>query len=157
MIREKYYSFVSILKEEIKDFYKEDLISIVLFGSVARGTFRNDSDIDILIIAKNLPNGRINRIEDFLKIEKKLEFFISELRKNELFPSISPIIKTPEEVLLGSPLFLDMIEDAKILYDTHSFFEEYLNQLNLKLKSINAKKIKQDTSWYWILDPKTEL
>lgn len=157
MIQEKYYFLISILEKEIKNFYKDNLITIAIFGSVARGTFRNDSDIDILIIAQNLPKGRMNRIEDFLKIEKKLDSFLLEFKKIGLYPEISPIIKTPEEVLLGSPLFLDMIEEAKILYDKNNFFQNYLNQLKNKLKAIHAKKIYVDSGWYWLIDPKVEL
>lgn len=157
MIQEKYYFLISILEKEIKNFYKDNLITIAIFGSVARGTFRNDSDIDILIIAQNLPKGRMNRIEDFLKIEKKLDSFLLEFKKIGLYPEISPIIKTPEDVLLGSPLFLDMIEEAKILYDKNNFFQNYLNQLKNKLKAIHAKKIYVDSGWYWLIDPKVEL
>jgi len=43
---------------------KDRLISFVLFGSVARDSFRPDSDIDILTIAETLPQGRIRRVQE---------------------------------------------------------------------------------------------
>jgi hypothetical protein len=42
---------------------------------------------------------------------------------------------------MGSFLFLDMIEDAVILYDRNDFFRNYLSELKRKLKKYGAKKI----------------
>jgi hypothetical protein len=33
----------------------------------------------------------------------------------------SPVFKSPEEVEAGSPLFLDMVDDARILCDPEGF------------------------------------
>ena len=41
----QYRELVDGLVEGIKDFYGDDLCSIVLFGSVARGAALNDSDL----------------------------------------------------------------------------------------------------------------
>ena len=41
------------LVEGIKNILEDNLISIVLYGSVARGTATEESDIDIAIIAKH--------------------------------------------------------------------------------------------------------
>lgn len=94
MIREHFDSVVKILVKEIKRFYGDRLVSIVLFGSVARGTVRHDSDIDILIIAEKLPRGRMKRVVEFTKIEKRLENILSKLRRQGLFIELSPIIKS---------------------------------------------------------------
>ncbi|MFQ5520218.1 MAG: nucleotidyltransferase domain-containing protein, partial [Candidatus Methylomirabilia bacterium] len=40
----------------------ENLVSIVLFGSVARGEARADSDIDLLIVGEEFPQGRFARL-----------------------------------------------------------------------------------------------
>ena len=39
-----------------REFYGARLVSIVVFGSVGRGSPRSDSDIDFLIVAGQLPN-----------------------------------------------------------------------------------------------------
>lgn len=41
------------LIEGLKNIYNERLISIILYGSVARGTETDNSDVDIAIILKN--------------------------------------------------------------------------------------------------------
>jgi predicted nucleotidyltransferase len=63
--KKEYYKLVRRLKEVSIDFYGERLISIAIFGSVAKDRFRPDSDIDILIVAKGLPKGRIRRVAEF--------------------------------------------------------------------------------------------
>ena len=130
------------------------LISLVLFGSVARNDHRPNSDIDILIISENLPNGRGNRIEFFTSlIKKKYEEILTQLSTTPNTIEINPIIKTPREVLQGGYIYLDMVEDAKLLFDKEKFFESFLQRLKIKMNLWGSKKIPFENSYYWILKP----
>jgi len=152
--KDDYDALVKRLLSLSKSYYQERLISFVLFGSVARDTFRPDSDIDFLLVVKDLPKGRVKRIREFERqIEDKLDFFLKELAHKGIYPSFSPVLKTPQEVLSGSWLFLDMVEDAKILYDKDGFFTTYLSQLRQKLHQMGAKRIVLGNAWYWVLSP----
>lgn len=111
------------------------------------------SDIDLLIVARRLPKGRLNRVEEFEKVETKVEKYIKEAQKYGVYTRLSPVFKTRDEVLMGSPLFLDMVEDAIILYDRESFFSSHLDKLRERLKELGSKRVKQGTRWYWILKP----
>lgn len=149
-----YQDLVKKVLELSKVYYQNRLVSFVIFGSVARDSFRPDSDIDILIVAEKLPKGRVKRVEEFEKnIERKLEFELKALYKKGIYPYFSPIFKTKEEVLRGSWLFLDMVFDAKILYDKDDFFKNFLFSLKEKLKKIGAKRIFKGNAWYWVLKP----
>ncbi|AGJ61958.1 NT domain-containing protein [Sulfolobus islandicus LAL14/1] len=138
---------VKIMKEEFKD----DLISVVLYGSVARGDNRNDSDVDLLIIIKNLPkDSMLKRIRLFeTKVEDKLN--LDEFWKNGYYISLSPILKTPEEAEKISPLYLDMVYDAIILYDKNQFFTKILQKLKERLKELGAERVRIGKKWYWVL------
>jgi hypothetical protein len=61
---------------EIKNYFKDSLYSICLFGSVARGDYDKQSDIDLLVIVKDLPSYIGKRIEDtnrvHINLKKKL-------------------------------------------------------------------------------------
>ncbi|MFP3189171.1 MAG: nucleotidyltransferase domain-containing protein, partial [Sulfolobaceae archaeon] len=74
MIKEPYATLLNNMLKIMKEEFKDDLISVVVYGSVARGDNRNDSDVDLLIIMKNLPkDSMLKRIRLFeTKVEDKL-------------------------------------------------------------------------------------
>jgi predicted nucleotidyltransferase len=49
--------------QRVRHHYGARLVSLVVFGSIGRGTARPDSDVDLLIVAENLPDGRMARVE----------------------------------------------------------------------------------------------
>ena len=51
-IMDKYQKAVDEFVEKVSDKYSDRIDSIILFGSVARGEAREESDIDILIVTK---------------------------------------------------------------------------------------------------------
>ena len=130
-----------------KEHYGERLISLAVFGSVGRGTPRPDSDIDLLLVVKDLPVGRIARLKEFATIEIALGI------ETKSRIDLSPIFKTPEEILNGSPLFLDMVEDVRMLFDRDDFFKNILKNLKERLQRLGARRIWQGNVWYWDLKP----
>ena len=149
-----YEKIIDELQKEVIFHYQTNLVSIALFGSVARDLHRPDSDIDFLIIAENLPRGRMKRILDFSStIEKKLDPLLDTFVYNGTTPCLSPLIKTKEEVKLGGYIYLDMVEDAKILYDNENFFYNYLINFKQKMNQWGSKKIPHKNSYYWIVKP----
>jgi predicted nucleotidyltransferase len=141
------------LLTETKSFYGERLVSFVIFGSVSRETYRFDSDLDVLIIAKDLPRGRMKRVAEFSIVENALEPYLTSLMKKGINTYISTVFKTPEEAERGSPLFLDMVEDASILFDRNGFFSKILDRLRARLKELGAKRVWKGNIWYWVLKP----
>ncbi|MCS7248448.1 MAG: nucleotidyltransferase domain-containing protein [Anaerolineales bacterium] len=127
--------------------YGERLVSLVIYGSLGRGTATPESDVDLLIVAENLPKGRIPRVQDFLGIEWQLR------EEFNFHFELSPVFKTPAEVQVGSPLFLDMTEDAILLFDRNRFFERFLESLRERLRKLGAKRVWLGNAWYWDLKP----
>ena len=97
----------------------------VVFGSMGLGTPRPDSDVDLLVVADPLPDGRIPRVREFDAVEG------SAASGGPVNPAhrLSPIFKTPTEVRRESPLFLDMLDDGRLLYDRGGFFTSELAAL----------------------------
>ena len=153
MLQERFKELEDFLLSRIKAFYGESLMSVVVYGSVARGSQNFDSDLDLLIIADKLPNGRMKRIREFEAVEDRVEPFLKSLQKEGINSRISALIKTPEEAKRGSPLFLDMVEDARILFDRDGFFSAVLEKLRKRLEELGAKRVWKGNAWYWILKP----
>ena len=65
----KFDSLLSHLAAACAECYGDRLISLAVYGSVGRGTPRPDSDIDILVVADDLPRGRMARMAGFEAVE----------------------------------------------------------------------------------------
>ena len=153
MLQAGLQKLVERLFSEALAVYGERLVSLAVFGSVGRGTPGFDSDLDFLVIARDLPAGRMKRIREFDLVEERLAPFIDSLKREGIDTSLSPIIKSPEEASLGSPLFLDMVEDARILFDADGFFAGILARLNGRLKELGSRRVRLGNAWYWVLKP----
>jgi uncharacterized protein len=96
------------LKERLVNEIGDKFDSIILYGSVARGDFGKESDIDLLLIS-----------EDKMLIEKAYEIGYNVDIKNNSVTSI--LIYSPEEISknieLGSPFTNNVISEGKIIYD----------------------------------------
>ena len=113
--------FNYVLKS-VKNLYGKNLISLVVFGSYARGTQNLNSDIDILIILKKSKKSRRDRLLEF----------IDNVKEDEV--EINPIIKTIDEVKI-TPLMYNIALEGKILFDRNDFFLNFRNMiLNLNIK-----------------------
>lgn len=151
--KKKFELLLRDLKSAIQTFYGPHLVSVVVFGSVGRGTPRSDSDVDLLIVADPLPPGRMRRVDEFAGVKKALANRIKVLEECGIFTRLSPVFKTPAEVRRGSLLFLDMIEDGRTLVDPSDFWRRYLREFRRRLNRLGARKIYEGDSWYWDLKP----
>lgn len=87
--REKYYRLLEKIREYVEDYYGERLITLAVFGSTASDAFRPDPDIDILLVVKGLPQGRIKRVSELVdNIESKLIEEFKALYREDIYPHL---------------------------------------------------------------------
>ena len=149
----QYEALLADLTEACRRHYGDRLRAVAVYGSVGRGTPRPDSDVDLLIVADGLPDGRFPRVEDFLLVEEALAPRMESARAAGLHPELSPIFKTRAELARGTPLLLDMTEDARILYDPDRCLAEALDRLRKRLRDLGSRRIWKGDAWYWDLKP----
>jgi uncharacterized protein len=153
MLREVFDTVLARLLVECRRHYGDRLVSLVVFGSVGRGTPRPDSDIDFLVVARDLPDGRMPRVDDYLAVERALKPVLDQARAGGACVELSPVFKTPEEARQGSLLFLDMIDDARFLQDSEDFFRDALAGFKARLDRLGARRIWMGNAWVWDLKP----
>jgi len=130
------------------------LSSFAVYGTVARGVARKDSDMDILVVSNDFTGSLGSRTESLLKVEEMVKGELAWLRQKGIYTSLSFYPLREEEAEKMTLLFLDLTEDAIILYDKNRFLERVLTDLKAKLLKLGAKRILIDKEhWYWDLKP----
>jgi predicted nucleotidyltransferase len=153
MLKETFQRVVDATLAACRDVYGERLLALALFGSVARGTMRPDSDIDLLLIAQPLPPDRARRLDEFERVDARLAPWLAEARRAGVHTVLAPVIKTPQELRAGSFLHLDLPEQARLLWDPAGLLREYLDDLAARLKAMGALRVGIGAGAYWNLKP----
>ncbi|WP_058558343.1 nucleotidyltransferase domain-containing protein [Thiohalocapsa sp. ML1] len=153
MLRERFEAILAALTACCVEVYGGRLVSLAVFGSVARGTMRPDSDIDVLLVVDALPNGRLRRVAEFEPVEQRLAPLLAASAREGIHTTLSPMFKTPAELAYGSPLFLDMTEEVLILHDRDAVLSRYLDGLRARLQALGARRIPKGGGYYWLLKP----
>lgn len=129
----KFKNILDNFCREVRDFYPEDLVSIILYGSAASGEFvQEHSNLNLLIVLNN------TRLEN-LKLA-------SNLINKWQFRMIHPLFFS-EEYLKGSsdvfPIeFLDMKENYTLLYGKDVLAEISVDTKNLRFQCEQELKSK---------------
>ncbi len=147
-------AFVNLVKEALGD----QVVSVVLYGSVARGTARPNSDADLLLIVRDASATYWKRLQPLLPILRQLrkELCWKKLQEQGISPYLSVLVLSLEEAMENRYLYLDMVEEARILVDREDFFKNKLDSLRQRLRELGAQKVRRNGDWYWDLKPDLE-
>ena len=139
--------------ETLRKALGDRLVSVVLFGSVARGEATPFSDIDLLVVAEGLPRGRFARRGELKAADHAVEGELLALHGEGIAADFCIIVQDPEEAKGFKPLYLDFVEDALLLYDRGGFFADILTQLRQRLQRLGARRLHLGKVRYWDLKP----
>jgi predicted nucleotidyltransferase len=145
--------FVDRVLEAVRAAYADRLVSVAIFGSVARCTARVDSDLDLLLVIEGLPAGRRARLATFRPVEAALREYLRSLARSGIETELMPVFRTPAELQTHTPLMLDLTEDAVILQDSHGVLAAALDDLRARLARLGSRRVWDGDGWYWDLKP----
>lgn len=150
---ETYEAFLKLLLKELKAGFGEDtILSFAVFGSVARGEAKPDSDIDILVVHRGVRFNPTSRFVDILfELKRSEEYRV--LKERGLNPDPYPVFMTAKELWESPHILLDLLDEGIILYDS-GLLRERLEALRRRLAELGSKKvILESGKWYWDLKP----
>jgi predicted nucleotidyltransferase len=131
------------------------LVSVAVFGSLARMEWSDTSDVDLLVVADQMPE----RYTERLKSVRRVFDACSSVRASQWtrtgrdFHLLDIVLLTKEELDGSNQLFLlDLTKDAIVLYDKEDFLSRTLAELGRKLEATGALRITTPTGKaYWDL------
>ena len=127
---------LSEILEALSASFQKDLVSVVLFGSHARGDHRQHSDVDLAVVVENAPPGWRER--------GALELSIEQLGL-KLGKAIQIILVEPEDVRYSveniAPLMLEIYDAQICLFDRGSFFQEEMARFSRNMEKQGVRKL----------------
>lgn len=153
---ENYQALLEQLVQLLQARLGDRLTTVVLYGSVARGTATPQSDIDLLVVVRDAPSNYFARLEPLLEAWRVLEEnqTVTAFRRRGLRPYLSFLILSEEEANQNRYIFLDMIEESIILHDRGGYFARRLEALKERLATLGSRRVHlEDGTWYWDLKP----
>jgi len=131
----------------------DNLTAVVLFGSVARGQARPASDIDLLVVCRELPSGAFRRQEVLEPVRMQLQAELDRLWAQGCYTGFAEVLKTEAEAQRTHLLYLDMTTEAAILFDRGGFFAGVLARTRERLRELGAQRRQLGRLRYWDLKP----
>lgn len=135
MKSELIYELTTVLKRK----FKQDILSVVLFGSIVKGTSTATSDIDVLVVSSAPMNDWRARDKLILDLTEDIELKYSTpihmilVNKDEISHAIESVY----------PLMLEIYEENEIIYDKENFFKKILADFKKNIHRWHAEKIEE--------------
>ena len=137
-LRDLNNEYAGLIKEYL-DKVKNRVTGVLLFGSVSRHEELPfpQSDIDMIVVAKDIPSDFFERAEYVRKIENS--------------PSLLQSIWMTEEEFIaqfkaGAGYLLDAIHEGRIIYDT-GFLKKTIPKSKQELEARGIRRV--GSSWVW--------
>ncbi|GFO97306.1 hypothetical protein ig2599ANME_1506 [groundwater metagenome] len=135
MKSELVYELTAVLKKK----FKQDILSVVLFGSIVKGTSTATSDIDVLVVSGAPMKDWRARDKLILDLTEDLELKYATpihmilVNKDEISHAIESVF----------PLMLEIYEENEIIYDKENFFKKILADFKKNIHRWHAEKIEE--------------
>lgn len=142
------YTYISLLKEK----FNNKIISVILYGSVTRGKWTYESDIDLLLIFSNEISNKSDLNKTLTNISVALEkrLVLKDGNNRPIYCSLQEYPILLKELNNFRTLFYDIAMDGIILFDRSNIGFNFIKRINQRIISKRIKRIFiSDKKFYW--------
>ena len=133
-------------RERLQACFGDALVTLAAFGSQVQGRARPESDLDVLIVVRDLPRRRSDR----WRLVSRLAHAVSD----EFAQTLSAIVLTPEEAATVKPFYLGLLDGHQVLVDRDGFLQGVLARLERRLAELGSRRLTDEQgNPYWDLKP----
>ena len=120
-----------LLKKELRDYTSgfvdgitrnDKVRGIMLFGSVARGVYRKESDTGILIAVRGKAMDVIEEVEETID---RVEGLRTPLIHSGFYLRIRPLVVAENDLKMFRPIYLSIVEDGVILFERQETLTDF--------------------------------
>lgn len=144
-------SYVTLLREK----FNNNFISTILYGSVARGKWTNESDIDLLLIfSDEISNkSRLNKTLTNITITFEKTLLLKDGNNRIIYCSLQEYPILLNELSNFRTLFYDLAMDGIILYDRDNIGSNFIERIKKRIVDKNIERVFiSDKNFYWKRD-----
>jgi len=134
----------------LKEKFRLNLLSLGVYGSIARNKAKIESDLDIFLVFKEIQGTISERIDILSEIENSdiIQHEIKFLREKTYFPRISFYPRNESELRM-SFFTIDITFDMKIVYDTNAL-NNFLSKIQKKIHEKGIQRKYLDNERYYL-------
>jgi len=145
-----YANLILMTFMNLKEKFTQNLLSFGIFGSLARNMAKSDSDIDLLLVFKDLLDSFGERLKLLIEIEsiQEIRDELDFLNKDSIYPRFSYQALKKSELEIN-PFTIDLVFDLRIIYDTN-VLEDFAFKINEKIRELNIKRKYLDKTKYYL-------
>ena len=139
----------------LKGRYGERLVGVVLYGSVARGDWKKESDIDVLVVVEGWESkDDVARLRELAPLGSKLASGQSFARAaaGGFVPATHELPLAPAELRRFRTIYLDIALDGIVLLDAGGRIREFIESVRKGAERLGSRRVvRPDGTFYWVL------
>jgi predicted nucleotidyltransferase len=148
-IQEASSTFVTQLLEK----YGTKLQAVIQFGSTARGHIKRHTDLDLFVVLDtDFVNLADKRAATFTA-EESADSVLKSLTSSGYSIQVSAVVRTKNQALVFTPIYLDMTVHSVIHYEKDDFATLLIQRTKDKIAELGAVRKNRGLLWYWDLCP----
>ncbi len=148
-----FYPILERAVGEILRIYSGTVVAVALFGSAARGEAHPQSDLDLLVVLDHWSGSLLEDARTRAHVARSsTELRLEEWERRGHFHQVQVVVAERSDLDRPGPLFLDLPDEARIVWDPSGVLGNSLRRFASRLRSAGARRRRsRHLGSYWDL------